>query len=230
MTMTQGEAVTRLRQRLEESTASMWTDPMLRRWLYEGAKDLARYTESIEDKTTIPVSSGTAEYSGPTNVVKIASILFTATGSTLNNPLEYLDVDVAQGVFYTGSTGTPRAFTLWKPAPNMAIRLYPTPSLAGTLTVWYRRLPTALAFDDTSGDATAIDFPEAWLELILDYAEARALRRDRDPRWTESQGLYQQGREEMLIRTQRHADAPGAIYSTGAASAVAALEAYDSGW
>lgn len=229
MTMTQGEAVTRLRHRLEEATASMWTDAMLRRWLQEGAKDLARYTESLEDKATISVSAGTAEYSGPADTVKVVSCQFTATGATVKTPLEYLDVDNAEGIFYTGSQGTPMAFTLWKPAPNMAIRLYPTPSLAGSLTVWYRRLPAELDVDSTSDDATALDFPDAWLELLLDYAEARALRRDRDPRWSEAQALYQQGREEMLIRTQRHADQPGAIYASGTASAIAALDSYD-GW
>lgn len=229
MTMTQGEAVQRVRDRLEEAGAASYLDPMIRRWLHEGAKDLARYTEAIEEKATISVSAGTGEYSGPTDVVKVTSVMFTATGSTINNPLDYVDVDVAQGIFYTGSQGTPRAFTLWKPAPNMAIRLYPTPSLAGTLTVWYRRLPTALVYDTDADDTDPLDFPEAWLELLLDYAEARALRRDRDPRWQESQALYQQGREEMLLRTQRHADQPGAIYSSGAASAVAALDAYE-GW
>lgn len=230
MPMTMGEAVSRIRDRLEEAEASLFSDTMLRKWVNEGAKDLARWTEAIEDKATIAVTAGVPEVAGPADSVKVTSITFTPDGISRDYPLEYVDVDVATGIYYTGSTShVPERFTLWQPAPNMAIRLYPNPTSAGQLTVWYRRLPAELDPADPDSDTEPLDFPEAWIELLLDFAEARALRRDRDPRWNESWSLYQAARAEMLIRTQRHADQPGAIYGAGAHSAIAALDNYG-GW
>ncbi len=213
MSMTQGQALSRLRERLDEPSAAQWTDAYLRGLLNEGARDLARYTESLEATTTITVVADTASYAPPTtgcptDVVKVDHVVFTPTSGGRQVPLDYADINQAEGPYYLGSRNEPRLFTLWLPPPSMALKLYPTPSEGGSLTVYYRKLPAELATDGSAA-STVLGIEDAWVDVILDYAEARALRRDRDQRWTESMQMYETGREQMRLLTIRRANAVG---------------------
>ena len=45
----------------------------------------------------------------------------------------------------------------------------------------------------------------------MDYVEYRALRKDRDQRWTESKALYDENLATMFDNTRRWADEAGTI-------------------
>src|SRR5678815_821927 len=190
-------ALTAVRERLDESTERQWSNVELRRWLNEGAKDAARRTFALMDSTTITLIAGTSEYAVPANVLQIYTVewiptdlrhvvLQARTRAALPS-MPYQDTD----------TGEPRLYTTWGFPPTLKLKVFPAPYDVGTLKLFVSRLPTDLALTG-SADASAIDFPEGWVEILYDYCEYRALRKDRDPRWQKSQGLYMDNVKEMI--------------------------------
>ncbi|MDP6717446.1 MAG: hypothetical protein QGF59_02270, partial [Pirellulaceae bacterium] len=85
----------------------------------------------------------------------------------------------------TTSKGYPTFYTMWGYPPSLKVVLYPTPSEAGTLKVFYYQHST---------------------DLATTYCEMVALRKDRDPRWQEARALYMDTLTEMQDRTRRWTD------------------------
>lgn len=191
MTTTVAAAVAALRERLDEPTAAQWTDVSLRRWLNEGIRDLARRTRIFTDTDTISVTANTGTYTAASDILHIRHVYFTPDGDTRMIPLEARAWEGMDNVWGTQQNATgayPVLYSVYGYAPTLSIKLFPTPSVDGDLTLHVARLPAAL--DVTSGTGN-IDVPEAWLEAAYDYAEYMALRKDRDPRWQEVYALYE---------------------------------------
>jgi hypothetical protein len=210
---TQGALLTELRDRLDETTARQWTDPMLRGWINDAARDIARKSETLQDREDVAVVSGTREYTLPADIIRVHRAEYKATGDTLVYPLEYRDFNSMDGVWHTQqevSEATPMFFTMWGYPPTLKMVLYPTPSIAGVVKVFYYKVPANLATDGSDA-GVALDCPEGWEDLILDFAEYRALRRDADPRWRESKELYDENLGAMFDTTRRWSDQAGVI-------------------
>lgn len=211
---TQAQLLTRIRDRLDEATATMWSDDQLRTWINEGARDLARRTETLLDRDTIPVIAGTREYSVPTDVLKINRAEYYVSATDSIYPLEYRQFNAMDAVWHTQqaiNSGTPIYFTTWGFPPNAKVILYPTPSVAGTLRLFVYRLPAELA-TSTSADAnTTVEVPAGWDDLVIDYVEYTALRRDRDPRWQEAKQLYEERINDFWNLSRELSDQGGVI-------------------
>lgn len=215
MAKTQGELLADLRNRLDEVTPRQWTDAMLRGWLNDGARDIARKSETLQDREDLPVVKGTREYTLPSDVIRIHRVEYRATGDGLAYPLEYRDFNSMDGVWHTQqdvSESTPMFFTMWGYPPTLKIVLYPTPALAGAIKVFYYKVPANLATDG-SAENTTLDIPEGWEDLVLDFAEYRALRRDADPRWREAKELFDENLGAMFETTRRWSDQAGVMVS-----------------
>jgi hypothetical protein len=198
-----------VRDRLNEATAREWTDGMLTRWINDATRDIARRSECLLDRQDITAIAGTQEYALPSNTVRVDRIEWRPSGSTQVIPLEYMDFNNADAVWWTSQTvsqGTPGIFTTWGFPPNLKLVVYPTPGGAGTFKCFYYRLPTAAAAD---GDT--VEVPEGWEDAIAEYAEAMALRRDGDPRWQEAKQLYEENVSHLIDVTRRFVDQAGAI-------------------
>jgi hypothetical protein len=206
MPVTLAQARVALRERLDEYSARQWTDNMLDRWLHEGAKDIARRAEVLQDTATIAAVAGTQAYTLPDDMVRIYRLAFNATGDPTSYPLEARDFKTADAVWWTQQAvtqGTPALFTMWGVPGSVQAILYPTPAVGGTLTAHYYRLPLK-AVDDTD----ELDLPEGWEDCAYAFAEHLALRQDRDQRWQESKAMYEELLSELVRLTQHHTDQP----------------------
>lgn len=202
------ELRTSVRDRLAESIASQWLDPMLNRWINEGLQDVARRTETLQDWTDIAATVGLQQYTLPSNIIRVYRTEWRPTSGQVN-VMEYRDFNNMDSVWWGSQTtaqSTPVLFTMWGFPPTLKMIVYPSPASAGSFRVYHYRLPAVLASD------TAIaEIPEGWTDLVVSYCEYMALRRDRDPRWQEAKSLYEQSVEQMLDMTRRWTDQAGMI-------------------
>ncbi len=211
---TQGEILTQTRDRLNEASARHWTDAQLYRWINEGAADVARRTECLLAKSTVNVSGGTRSYSLASlspQPLRMHRAEYSPGATSQFYPLEYRDYSLLDDVWGTSqaiTSGTPAFWTAWGFHPSMTVYLYPTPAQSGVLTLYYYRLPTALA---TNGSATAstVEVPAGYDDLVADYAEMRALRNDSDPRWQDARATYEEKMNGLIAMTTRPVDGMG---------------------
>ena len=214
MTTTVADAVLSLRERLDETTAAQWTDVQLRRWLNEGIRDIARRTRHYMDTDTIAVSADDGEYTVTADVLHIMAVYFTPTGDSRMIRLEARSWEGMDNIWADQqniASSYPALFTTYGYSPTLTLKLFPVPSTDGSLTLHIARLPAAL---DVATGAGNIDVIEGWLEVVYDYAEYMALRKDRDPRWQESMQMYEQ-KLQNLIEMGDALNAPGEFSFSG---------------
>lgn len=133
---------------------------------------------------TLPMVAGTATYAVPTLFYKLR-LLEHADDETQLEPIAL----EAKGRFY-GQTGRPRRFL---PMARQ-IRVYPTPSAAENLTLWYVPIQPELTAD---GDTITLDIP-AELKLIVAIGWRDILdRQNLDP----SPAIAKVDRYTALLRT-----------------------------
>lgn len=209
MAETLGALIEAVREQLAEADASQWDDDMLTRWINDGAMDIARRAEVLQERYDVDCADGVAEYTLPSNVLRVHRVEFYFDSDTSTKySLEYRDFQNMDGVWGTNQTreDTPMLYTLWGFPPSLKLVLFPVPSANGTAKVFYYRLPTA-----RYGTTQTVEIPEGYHDLLVHYAEYRALRRDRDSRWQEAKGLYEDGLRDMIALTRRWSDQAGMI-------------------
>ncbi len=217
MSITQAAAIAAVRSRLDEPTSNYWSATDLRRWINEIALDMARRTESLRGTYSQAATAGTASYTpaftSTTNMYRIYGIDFIPTGSTFTYPLEFRDRQGATEVWgITQDTqGIPAIWTSWGAPPSLSIQVFPSPSQAGTLKIYYYRLPTQLAISDTSDANDTVDVVDGWEDVLVDGVEYKAKRRDDDTTWKDAKQEYEQHLEAMMEATIRFTDAAGVI-------------------
>jgi hypothetical protein len=215
MATTVADAVTSLRERLDEETAAQWLDVSLRRWLNEGIRDIARRTRHYWDVDTIAVSADDGEYTVDADVLHIKHVYYTPSGDASRMiPLEARAFEAMNQLWWDRqdqSSGDPAVFTTYGYAPTLTIKLFPVPGSDGTLTLHVIRLPAEL---DVAAGTGNIDVPTGWLEMAFDYGEYMALRKDRDPRWQEAFQMYE-SKVQGIIDMGDYINAPGEFVPTG---------------
>lgn len=202
-----------LRVRLDELSARAWLDPQLDGWINEGARDIARRLECLQAIKDIPVNTGVQQSPAPTDMIRINRMEWKPTGQTTNYPLEFRNYNDMDSIWWTGqqqNTGVPQFYSMWGFPPQLNICLFPTPSSSGTLRVFYYRLPA-----DVTSDNQIIEVPEGWQDLVVDYAEFMALRRDGQLSWQDAKTLYEQKLMTLMDVTRQYSDQPGRIGDSG---------------
>lgn len=220
------EARTDLRAHLNETTTRFWTDAQLTTWINEALRDVARRTETIQTfSTSIAAVAGTAEYVIPADVLRIHRIEFVPTGQTQIYPLQlatYNEMDQFWGVTPNQQQGYPSYAVLWGFPPTVKLRLWPIPSQAGTVNVFYFRLPASV-----SADGDTIEVLAGYQDLIVLYAEYVARRKDRDPTWQDAKQIYEEKIVEMVETTRQWHDQAMTV-SVGSSAVPRWL--YDGNW
>lgn len=218
MSITQAEAIAQTRARLDEPQSVYWTDDDLRMWINDIARDIARRTESLratyDQAAVVGTSSYTPVWTSTTHPYRIYRIQFTPTGQTTTYPLEYVDYNTADsvwGLFQQQTQGIPAIWTSWGAPPTLNLQVYPSPSVAGTLRVFYYRLPTVLSTSDTSDQNTAVDLVDGWEDVLVDGVTYKAMMRDGDSMWQSQKQEYEMHLEAMMEATLRFTDAAGRV-------------------
>lgn len=227
---TLGSLTRQLRLRLDEMSARAWSDEALRRWVYEGACEVAKKTECLQTTTTIDVAGGDQEYDLPTDIVRVYRVEWIPDGDVRNVPLEYRDFNTADAVWWSNqstASADPYMFTMWGFPPQLKLIVYPIPSGVGEFKVFYYKLPTSPFVnlddpdnpvpeeDEAAQDAATIECPEGWHTAVLDYAEYLALRKDSDPRWQESKALFEEKISDLVLTSTRWTDQAGVVVGYG---------------
>lgn len=200
MTTTIANVLIRTREMLDETTAARWTDVSLRAWLNDGLNDVARETQALKDIATFNTVASTAEYTLAANILAVEFVYFvTSDGRYVPlDPIAFEGADQVWGQYQNQTSYQPTVFTVWGFPPALKIRLYPVPSAVNQISMRVSRLATQI--DTTgAGDASAIDFPDGWIDTLVDYCEHRALRSDRDPRWQEAAASYREKRDSLKM-------------------------------
>lgn len=217
-----------LYDRLDDPHARRWPPTMLTTWINEGCRDIARRAECLQSVTNMVVAPNqqTIPMADLTNLLRIHRVEWQGAGRTDRFSLEIRDVHSMDALWQgaqTQSKGDPFACTLKGTPPALNLMLYPTPPSGGQVTVWWWRFPATL-----NADADTIDLPDGWYDLAIDYAEHRAMRRDRNPAWKEAFEIYKDNLNSLVEQTRRYTDQNAAVITPELAGLPNWI--YDEGW
>jgi hypothetical protein len=197
MPLTRSQYRSKLRERLGEGAAYSWTDTELNSWIYEGAVEVALLTECLSTIQNVSVASGVYTVNPPADAIRIHRLEWINLPVGNPNfstaqvyPLDYRSINNLDSIRGTGQqsvTGIPRIYSTWgySGTSTFNIILYPRPTSAGTLRVWYYQRPS-----EPANDAAQVLIPDGWEHLILDYAEYRAKLKDRDEDWQAAKAQF----------------------------------------
>jgi hypothetical protein len=214
------QALTEVRDFLDEPTAQMWTDTQLTSYINLGQADVQRKSEALRNLTTIPVLTNTQKYVAPSDLMRIYRLEYIPSGSTQTYGLEfrgYNEMDAVWGTYQQYTGAFPSLYTLWAQPPKLQIVAYPVPSQAGIFQCFYYRLPVPVA-----ANTDTLDCLPGYESLIYDYAVYRALRQDADPRWQDQFQLYQDNLNSMISLSRTFTDQAN-FFSTGTSNVPAWL-------
>lgn len=212
MTKTQADLIADVRSRLDEPTEAQWLDVELRRWINQGARELARRTETLETTVDTALTPGIQQYTAPNDVIRIHRMEYVE--GTVIRALEYRDYNNMDSVWWSSQLtiqGSPLLWTAWGFSPALKFILYPIPSNASIARMYYYRYPASLSEADNSQQNSLVDCPSGWEDIITDYVEYMALRKDRDPRWQEVYQMFKDRTEQMYETTRRWSDQAGML-------------------
>jgi Family of unknown function (DUF6682) len=217
MPVTLGDYIRRARSILDEPETRFWTDTEITDWINDGARDLARKAEDLlVYDTSLAIAANVGSYPLPADCIRVHRAEFVPTNSTQQYPIRASsqdEMDNIWGVYQQNSSSYPswfvtRGYPGGSGASAFTIQFFPVPAQTGHVNLFYYKMPRRLT--DPVADplqlAITIDMPEGWDDLILMYVEWRALRKTRDPRWTEAYGLYKDQLDYLLNVTRYYHD------------------------
>lgn len=201
---TVSDIITEVRERVDDENAVRFSSAFIRRAIWEGEREIARRTECLRGQSDLAIAADQQTVYGPTDIVRVHHAQFQPTGQNQVYPLSYRDrrsMDPLWGVNQLISTSAyPEFYTTWDTPPYLEITLAPIPSSAGTLTLFYYRLPAEIARDDTD-DNNPLDVPAGWEDKVVDYCMAECALKDRRT-------------DDYQIAMSRFTDGLGAISET----------------
>lgn len=170
--MNVGEIKTRVKRQFGDEANVQVTDDDIVRWINDGMREIAQQNDNVlETVSTAATEANVAEYALPTDILQLRAVRHN------NHKLDILslqDVDLHITNYEDADsyqTGTVEIGWIYA----NKITLYPTPSLAGTLKLYYTRLPEAVAVDG--------DVPELHVKYharIVEYVLQQAYELDED--------------------------------------------------
>lgn len=215
MAVTLATMITNVRSLLDEPNPQFWQNSELTNWINEACAEIARKCEWKRAQATIAVLANTQNYTAPADMYRAYRITFQPTGSQDTYTVEWrgmMEMDQIWGINQQWPASYPLYYTTWKVPPNLNIQLYPVPSQAGTLTVYYYQQITPVV-----GNSDPVDCLEGFEDIVEDYTCYRALRKDADPRWNEFKQTYED-KLEVLYETSRTFQDQAGTFTTGQAA------------
>lgn len=195
------ELVDQIRDMLDEPSAAQWSDQMLRRWINEANRDIARITRHYKANDTISTVAGQAEYSLPPEIIAVEQAWYDDGARVVPlTPRHIENMDQVWGYRQDFQAPYPTFYMVLGHAPTHVIRVYPIPAYSlHSIKLLSAVLPAEIPL--TGSDTADVEIPPAWYDLLRDYVCAKALQRDRDPRWEEFYRLYIVNRDTMAVHS-----------------------------
>jgi len=148
-------------------------------WINQVYADVAAETEFEQDYATMALAIGSKVYTLDAAVLRIKQMYVTPAGQEQSRPLE--PVSLEQILEWSASNGATSAntggVTHYALLGGRKIHVYPTPSAADTVTIYYVKLPTALS---AAGDVPVLQEPYV-TECLVNGASYKAAMFLKDP-------------------------------------------------
>lgn len=189
-----------------DNTAASAEQVLIDQWCNEGVVDVLLQTRCYVTSATMALTAGEDEYTLSTSILHIADIELTAGGAVkrfqMVSPAEILEMrrrgaSSADDPFYYAVAGS-----------NM-LMVYPTPTSAGTLTVYYTARPTVMS--DAAHDPSNTTYggvPTEFHKAIELYALWQGAEYDNHTPSKNGKD-FQEDYEKRLRRYRRHVNLKG---------------------
>lgn len=189
--MNRGQMRLEVRRAIAELTADLWSDAEINDWLNEGAKIMVSNAQSVQAMYQLTTVAGQQEYLLPEDVDEIFSVTYFDAGVQ-----QLIPIDARQVQIGTNQSGNPRWFYTRNQSlqtgqmsstgitvadvsesegqvPRLIIGLFPLPSAAKQLTVFYYARHYNMRVD---GAVPAV--PPEFRRGIVQYATALAKEKE----------------------------------------------------
>ena len=243
------DALTHLRDLIDEPTAVYWTDDQLTVYLNDGTRDVARKAEDIISfNTSVTAVAGTYLYALPSDTLRVHRVEFQPSGQTQVYPLQltnYDDMDQIWGInqqiqssypSWVCIRGYPGGTQSGSVDSRLVMQVFPVPSTAGTFNLFVYRQPYQFLPPSTNpGElAKTVEVPGGWDDLPVWYAAYKAMVKNRDERWKELRQTYLEDLEYLIQVSRTWPDAAGRFSLgspyTGAGIGVGNFDSGSAGW
>jgi hypothetical protein len=214
--------------------ARQFTDTEITDWINDGLRDVARRAEvllTVDQTIQVPafipttlsqiplysLNLGSLSAYSDTDIVRINRIEFVPVNQT--NQIYVLsastqnEMDQIWGTYQQNTSTYPRWYvTRGYPGGTgrnaFTLQVYPCPSQAGTLNIFYYRLPIRISdpVADPSQYQITLDIPEGWDDMVVEYAVVQGLKKERDPEWKDRKQEYEEKLADMVDVTRKFHD------------------------
>lgn len=166
--MTLGELIQIVRDDLaEQDTTGYFTDPMIIRRLNRAQKEFVRRTKCLQTVTTFDITSGTQEYTLPSDFLDVIKVQLHFDGSPyVVRPVAFQHMSPYDGQF--------APFSYYVRGNH--IGFYPVPATSDTCTLFYVQTPS-----DMSGTTDSPSIQPIFHDMLIPKAVELCLRSDEKP-------------------------------------------------
>jgi hypothetical protein len=169
------------------------------RWANESIVDLLMRTRCNVTKADAPLTIGVDDYDLDTDILMATNASTTSAGSSW--PVEHID-PAEMITLRTSNTSVSSPIQYYSVLGANRLMVYPTPSAAEVLTIYYVPRPTAMSVSsDQPANSTYGNIPTEYVKAIEFYVCAEAADDDDDS--TSAQGQRYREMYEMILRRSR---------------------------
>ena len=186
-----------------DTTAGGLDETLIDSWINEAITDFLLQTSCKVQPATMTLTAGTADYTLDTAALLIKDIYVTSAGSTYG----FEEVTMAQMIELrrrSSTSGSPSRF--YAVSGGNLLMVYPTPSAADVLTLFYVPRPAALSVTSASPDEIPVEYHKA-----VEYF-ALAEGADYDDDQTSAQGQrYREEYERWVMKARKYLNRKGNV-------------------
>lgn len=172
--------------------------PRVKDWINVAYATVCLDSEAFQSNAIVPITPNFASYTLPASVLRIKNIIGSAPGGSYGPPLEEASLDEINGWRQNGTVAATNngASTRYAVLGLKTLELYPTPTQADSLLIYYVSAPNPLAAD---GDVPEI--PEPFASKLL---EAGAILEASEFVGTPDRDYYDAKYERWMIKFRVH--------------------------